>query len=485
MVGTRRPNLVIIVMDTQRVANMGCYGYPRATTPNVDAVALEGTTCLNNISPAAWTLPSHASLWTGKYVTSHGADIRHEYLEPGLPTLPEVLNEMGYWTGAICANAWAASPAGNHRGFAWFPDGAELARLRQGFSPAVQRVLKQRDQESDAGSLFHVLLGIEQIERRRRSGDPFFLFINCTEPHTPCWPPQPYRGRFLPAPVSDREARAVVQEPWKITTGAVKLTARQWRIIKALNDGETATLDATLGLLFHHLRRTDLIDDTILIVTSDHGDELGEHPPFMTHVLTVYDTVVRVPLVIRYPTAFPPRKKLHRLTQTLDIFPTLMDILDHRDPGVLQELQGISILDHLRGRGYRTWALAEHDRPMQVFERYLTRNPRADMRWADRSLKAFYQGRFKYIWASNGQDELYDLREDPGERRNLARKEAGQAARMRRKLEDRLLSFPPRNLPDYLNESPQKQGDVRTLARLRAWGIYNDKLPPRGKPRFE
>ena len=481
---THRPNVVIVVMDTQRVANMGCYGYPRHTTPTIDAIASEGVNCLSNISPAAWTLPSHASLWTGKYVTSHGADIRHEYLEPGLRVLPEVLNEMGYWTGGICANAWAARPAGNHRGFAWFPDGAELARLREESAPAVRRVLEERDQEHDAGSLFHVLLGIQQIEKCRRSGDRFLLFINCTEPHTPCWPPQPYRGRFLPPSVGDGEARAVVQDPWKITTGAVELTARQWRIIKALNDGETATLDASLGLLFDHLRRTDLMDDTILIVTSDHGDELGEHPPFMAHVLTVYDTVVRVPLVLRYPRAFAPGKRLRRLTQTLDIFPTLMDILGHRDPRVLRELQGISILNPLRGRGYRTWALAEHDRPMQVFERYLTRNPRADLRWADRSLKAYYQGRLKYVWASNGQDELYDLKEDPGERRDLARKEPGLMARMRRRLEARLLSLRPRNLPDYLNESPQKRGDAGTLARLRAWGIYNDQLPPAGKPRF-
>jgi len=80
-------------MDTQRAVNMGCYGYPKDTTPNIEAIAREGVTCLNNISPGSRTLPSHASMWTGKYATSHGADIRHEYVEPGLTTLPEVLTD--------------------------------------------------------------------------------------------------------------------------------------------------------------------------------------------------------------------------------------------------------------------------------------------------------------------------------------------------------------------------------------------------------
>lgn len=480
----RPPNLLIVVMDTQRAANMGCYGYRRPTTPNIDAIAAEGVTCLNNISPGSWTLPSHASLWTGRYVTSHGATLRHEYLEPGLLVLPEVLAEMGYATGGICNNAWAGHTAGTHRGFSWFPTRPELGSLKGEYASRLEALLDARAEERDKCSLFHVTLGTDWIEEQRRHNKPFFLYINCTEPHLRCWPPQPYRRRFLLRGVSDEEARAVEQAAWKITTGNVELTKRDWRIIKSLNDGETATLDARLKVLFDYLRETGLMDDTILIVTSDHGDELGEHPPFMAHVMTVYDTVVRVPLVIRYPKALPAGREIRRFTQTLDIFPTVMDILGCKDKSVLGNLQGSSILNHLRGKGCRTWALAEHDRAMQCFERYLSCDPNADIRWVDRSLKAYYRGRYKYIWASNGNDELYDLSQDPVEKRNLAAKQPKRVQAMRQELEELLLSLPRRNFVDYLSESPEKRGKQHTEDRLRAWGIYNDMLPPAGKPRF-
>ena len=480
----RRPNIVIIVMDTQRAANMGCYGCAKATTPNIDALAAEGVACLNNISSGSWTLPSHASLWTGKYAASHGATIRHEYLEPGLITLPGVLRELGYETRAICRNNWASRPAGNHRGFRRFTTGAEFLELRRQYAPRVQGLLRERGEEFDSGSLFELTLAIDWIEELRGRKRPFMLFVNCLDPHLRCWPPQPFRRRFLPGGADDREAGAVVQSPAKITTGAVRMSPRDWRIIKSLNDGETATLDARLGMLFDHLRSSGLMDDTFLIVASDHGDELGEHPPLAAHVLNVYDTVLRVPLVMRLPAVLQRGKKIRRLTQTLDIFPTLMEVLGVRRRAILNELQGISILNHLRGRDGRTWALAEHDRPMQVFERYLTQYPHADLRWADRTLKAWYRGRFKYIWSSRGEDELYDLAADAGEKRNLAGRDPRRVARMRREMEEKLLSLPRRNFPDYLNESPEKRGKDVTKDRLRAWGIYNDRLTPGGKPRF-
>lgn len=481
----RQPNLLILVLDTQRAANMGCYGYAKPTTPNIDAIAKEGVLCLNNISPGLWTLPSHASLWTGKYVTSHGADIRHEYLEPGLLTLPQVLGEMGYETGAICANAWASHISGNHRGFGWFPTRDEIAEDKRAYAPRVNAQLQERGEDRDEASLFNMLRGIDWIEKARSKAKPFFLFINCPEAHLRCWPSQPYRKRFLPRGVTDAEAITVEQSPATVTSGLVSLTRRDWRIIKALNDGETASCDARLRIMFDYLRESGLMDETLLIVTSDHGDELGEHPPFMAHVMNVYDPVARVPLVLRYPRALPVGKAIRRPTQTHDIFPTVLDILGVKDRSILDELQGVSILNHVRGKDYRTWALAEHDRPLQCFERYRSRNPEAELRWADRAQKAYYKGRYKYIWSSDGLDELYNLSTDPGERRNLAARDPKRVRRMMKELEQILLSLPRRNLPDYLNESAGKRGKPDTIDKLRAWGIYNDMPAPEGKPEFD
>ncbi len=481
----KKPNLLIFVLDTQRTANMSCYGYAKPTTPNIDAIAKEGVLCLNNISPGLWTLPSHASLWTGKHVTSHGADIRHEYLEPGLITLPQVLGDMGYETGAICANDWASHISGNHRGFGWFPTREEITNDKRAYMPRVNALLDERGEDRDEASLFNMLRGIDWIEETRKKGKPFFLFINCPEAHLRCWPSQPYRKQFLPRGISDTEANAVVQTPAMVTSGLATLTKRDWRIIKALNDGETASCDARLKIMFDYLRRSGLMGDTILIVTSDHGDELGEHPPFMAHVMNVYDPVARVPLILRYPRTLPARKVIRRLTQTHDVFPTVMDILGVRDRSVLEELQGVSILNHIRGKNHRTWALAEHDRPLQCFERYRTHNPDAELRWANRAQKAYYKGRYKYIWSSDGLDELYDLSSDPGERRNLAARDKKRVRKMMLELEEILLSLPRRNLPDYLNESPYKRGNARTIEGLRAWGLYNDMPTPGGKPRFD
>jgi len=480
----KRPNILVFVMDTQRAANMGCYGYSKPTTPNIDAIAREGTVFLNNISPAIWTLPSHASLWTGKYVSAHGCHMRHQYLEPEAPTLPEILTRAGYDTVGICQNVWAGRIAGNARGFTEFFERPVCSAFRKHNQEDFDAMLRDLGEEFDKSSLLHVTLAMNWLACRR-SRRPFFMFINSTEPHMRNWPPEPYRSRFLPRGVSQEEADGVNQNAYDVMTGTVKIGRRQSRIVKALKDGDTATLDARMGILFDDLRRKGLLDDTVIVVASDHGDESGEHLPLWSHSGCVYNTLIHVPLVIRYPRRVPCGKRLRRLTQTHDLFPTLLELAGVRRKSLLEEGQAVNLLNHFRGGPTRTFALAEHERSLLLPDRMWRQYPDYDVRGiVYRSRKALLKGGHKYVWCSDGHDELYDLREDPGEQRNLAPRDPRRLGNMRAALEKVLLGFEHCNYPDYFNESPEKRAFPEHVARMRAWGLYNDRLPEHGRPRL-
>jgi len=445
----KKPNILIFVMDTQRVDNLGCYGYDKQTTPNIDKIAEEGTVFLNNITPAVWTLPSHASLFTGLYQYTHGAGVFHDYLSSSHSTIAETLNLMGYRTVGFFANMWASQ---SNKGF------------REFF------LVHERSSEDPKGSLHRIRHAIKWIEENYTGSTPFFMFIQCMEPHLPCWPPSPFRERFLMKGVREEEAIKVNQDPNLVRSGKVRMKDRDWAIIASLYDGETATLDSRIGILYEHLKQKDILDDTLFIITSDHGDMhgehyyLGNHHQLMGHHLCVYEELIHVPLIVRYPEKFPPGKRVENLTQTLDIFPTISEILGIE----VKDLQGYSLLSSLTERPKRNFTLTEYQKSLLMADRNMNVDPDFDFRVFNRWLKAYREGKYKYIWASDGRDELYDLEKDPKEKENLASLMPQKVKEMKDKLE-RLLSSLPKG--EYKGEirHPRK---VENMRRLKVWEMY-------------
>ncbi len=486
----RKPNIVLIVMDTQRADNLSCYGYSRKTTPNLDRIADEGALFLNNIVPGVWTLPSHASLFTGRYVSGHGADAHCEYLMVDFPTMAEILNENGYMTVGFSNNGWVSRRTGLARGFQEFYLISRRIRGRrivEWFYVEEERF--SGEGEEDRGSLKTVNAVISWLKRRWDRRRPFFIFINFIEPHGPYWPPEPFRSRFLPPDVTEEELRSLVRlrsvgECIDIRVGALKLTKREWMLEKALYDGCTATVDDRIGKLCLYLEDEGLIDDTLLIITSDHGDVQGEHPPHVEHHLCVYEELVRVPLIMRYPDLIPKGTRIKWLSQTVDILPTILEIAEIKERKYWQTIHGRSLLPSImEGKPVRDYALIEYHTSVQQLFHIWRRHPSFDIRRYNYWIKALRTMRYKYIWYSDGRDELYDLEKDPKETRNIASEMPEVVAELRSKLEQILLSIDQVDYGDLpmLERRREQFGEdaLKVYERLRAWGFYRKVKPPR------
>jgi len=476
-------NIIIFLMDTQRADNLSCYGYHKKTTPNIDVIANEGVIFTNNIIPGVWTLPSHASLFTGRYVSGHGADAHHEFLPKEFLTMAEILGKIGYRTVGLSNNGWVSRSTGIARGF------DEYYLVRRGKAGGVEWFYVEeeslKEEEKDRGSSKTVNAAISWIEHKYDGKKPFFMFINVIEPHGPYRPPEPFKSKFLPPNISEDELKSLpplksVEECIDIRADRLKLPPRYWEIQKALYDGCTATVDDRIGRLYKYLEEKGILDNTILVVTSDHGDVQGEHLPHVEHHLCAYDELIRVPLVIRYPKALPKGKKVKWITQTLDILPTILDLLDVKDEKFWNTIQGLSVLPALDNEPYREFALTEYMKPIQQFFLMWRRHSDFDIRAYNYWLKALRTLRYKYIWYSNGKDELYDLENDPAEKQNLAAKMPDKVVEMRRKIEDFLSSIDRVDYGDCLLTGIRHlrmPGSEEALKRLRIWGFYRETKP--------
>jgi arylsulfatase A-like enzyme len=295
------PNILLIVMDAARQDHLSCYGYPLSTTPNLDQLAEEGVRFANAITTGGWTVPTHASLFTGTFPSFHGARDGHPVLNEGLCTLAEVLRGCGYRTAGFTNVGWVAEATGLTRGFDTF---VPVYRLWEGRSvPVLARRLLAKLVWMLAGRKLAGAAATNRcVERwlaRGESARRFFVFINYSEAHVPYWPPRSFARRFLgPLNIGFSEAQRVNQDPLRHITGAVQMGERDFAVLRALYDAEIAYLDTRLGELFGYLSKQGLLDQTLVIVTADHGENFGDHG-LMSHKWCLYDSILRV-LQVRF-----------------------------------------------------------------------------------------------------------------------------------------------------------------------------------------
>ena len=459
-----RPNIIIIVMDSQRIDNLSCYGHPLRTSPNIDGIADEGVVFLNNFAPCAWTPPSHASLMTGRYYLGHQLlcmGIRG-ILPKEIPTIAEVLGSLGYETASFSNNHLVNSGEdGILRGFKecrypLFEDAGDPQRKIWRVESKFFEGIGGFEDGIDKGAPAAVNVITEWIERKSREEKPFFLFVNFVEPHHPYWPPREFRRRFLPPGIDDERARKIPQMAANGTwTPRYPRTPEEWCILKSLLDGETAFLDHQMGILFRHLHELGIYDDTIIFITADHGDVLWEHSIEYSSHKSLYDANLHIPLIVKGPKEyFPPRRRVKELTQLVDIFPTILDVLGVKDEDIRRGIQGVSLLPAIEGERLRDSIIAELQMPPTgVIPRF----------WS----KAIRNFEYKYIWHSDGREELYNIVEDPLEQNNLAEEERDKAELMRRKLEKKLLSI----------DVPEIRLHEHLYRLLIAWGYQRRIIP--------
>ena len=379
-----RNNILLITLDTTRADHLGAYGFARARTRHLDRLAAEGVRFEWAFSPAPITLPAHASIFTGLYPFEHG--VRNNgnfYLADTLPTLATVLSGAGYRTAAFVSAFVLDRRYGLARGFETYDDRMETAESQVVSLEAERR--GDRTSLALTAWLERYAAGALEPPRGQSGGPghearpPFFAWLHLYDPHERYHPPQPFRGAFADAPY----------------------------------DGEIAFDDAIVASVLDKLGQLGLIDNTLIAVIGDHGESLGDHGE-ETHSMFVYDSAIRVPLILWRPGRLPPGVVISQPVRATDLAPTLLELVGAPAP---QTPHGRSLLPLLRE--------PRSDSPVPIYaETYL---PQFYMNWAP--LRTVRDEGWKFIDAP--RPELYDLAHDPGESQNVAGSQADRVQAMR------------------------------------------------------
>ncbi len=427
----KKPNILLISIDSLRLDHLSAYGYAKETTPFLTKLAGQGVLFHNAFSASNWTGAAVASLLTGRYPLRHGYTNKRYYLDEDVPTLAQLLQTAGYCSACFSNNLYITPQTGLTRGFDHFyyrgveqtPASASKkksnsARLKQFVPETVKAVLRdiidlfsvQNSLRRDDGAQATERAVCRWLQEHRQR--PSFVYIHYQEPHSPYFPPKPYRKRFFPEGWR-QQWRYLQYDHIHYYSGKKKFTRRQMDNYISLYDGEITYLDWRLGRLFDYLTEQKLMQDTVVLVTADHGECFGENG-YIWHAFNLYDGLIRVPLIVRYPPWFGRSKTVDGLVQSVDILATVLEGLGL----AAADADGCSFLSGVN----RQAVYVESDAAEKMTTRWLQKRPElsaADFSQYIRDLRCYRTRDAKLIWTGDGQHEFYDLIQDPLESRNL------------------------------------------------------------------
>jgi arylsulfatase A-like enzyme len=375
----QRPNVLLVTIDTQRADALGIYGNPGGHTPHIDRLAADAVVFEQAVTSSGTTFPSHATMFTGLEPASHGVRSNADRLDASFTTLAERLFVQGYDTAAFVSYASMLVRGG----------------LDQGFLAVSDREAPERGMPVRRGSDVNALAQAWLATPRER---PFLLWVHYFEPHAPLRLTEYARSRLghgggpFGRRVSVQELMALGRDvPW---------TPERREALRIFYDGETREADRLVGELLDLLRSEGLYDRTIVVLTADHGEALGEHGD-VGHGLVVWEPVLRVPLVIRDPRNPGPRRVATRVG-LVDLAPTLLDLLDMEAP---EPSEGRSVAAAVRGEPIAEARYFAQTRPLEGAP---------GRRDGSEENTIVYQGPQKAVITAT-RVVVYDLGEDPGE----------------------------------------------------------------------
>jgi arylsulfatase A-like enzyme len=487
------PNIVVLSAAPLRADRLSCYGYGRDTSPNLDALAAEGALFERFYTTGAWTPPTFGSLLTGLYPSSHGVTVQSGLAE-SVRTLPQVLARAGYHAAGFSTSSLIGQLKQLDRGFHEYHEpqssrrgGAGTESAKPGplgrawkavrSSPVVaegRRRVKHLSwrlglADKDGGRMARRVVEWLEAEARRR--EPFFLLVHVQEMHHPYLAPGAHRYRYVDrgAPGVDWDlVRRINVNPYLFVTGKVSPGPAELAALGALYDAEVRYTDGLLGEILAALRRQGLFDRTVVAALAPHGENLGDHG-LGEHQGCLYETLVRVPLILRYPEKIPAGRRVAGLGQITDVFPTLLDLagVDTEDLSLQGTLQGWKLrFDGDFGGGGRDAVYAEQQgNRIRQLEEIAGPGDQPVIERFGRSLRMVRVGDFKYIRASDGTNELYDLAADPGELDDLAPRQPERAREMAARLDSFLDTLHQRS-----GAAHPEQVDRSVIEELRSLG---------------
>jgi len=418
----KKPNILWILLDACRQDRMSCYGYRKRTTPNLEKISKESTIFENAIVNAPWTLPSVSSMFTGLYPSQHGALDWGLKINSNVNTIAEILKGEGYNTIAI--------------GGAWIP----TSRLSRGFrlyeyeKAIFYSLLTQSKSRSKLQvelskkfiilrSLFSFFPFIEELnvtlgkniikELAKSSEKPFFLYFHLSDTHLPYKPPVKFqrfndKKYYFDLPLIKDKLTEGVYKDWikrrfKQLAGLDEFSDYEFSLLNQLYDSSVYYVDYQIGEYLDVLDVIGVLDQTMVIITADHGENIGDHG-LIDHQNSLHDTLLKVPLIIRYPQLFPGGKRIKGQVELKDIFYTILDVINHPPPD--SKISNSFLRYAIENKG-RKYVFGEYYTPEIVIKAQKTYFPEKPISTYSCFIR---EKNFKYILHNDGKEEFYSLK---------------------------------------------------------------------------
>ncbi len=510
------PNVLFIVLDTQRRDRLSLYGYDRTTSPAFDNFAQDATVFDRAIAPAQWTVPAHGSLFTGLYPSQHHLTQAFDGLSGVHPTLAELLQVADYRTVAFCNNPLVGVlNNGLQRGFDEFYNyaGASPNRPRERKGGIIRefearfsrfaRQLTNRFAHSDTlfrlglnplitpiwtrlanykGHTAHSLQDLQTYWQRHTKTSPkhpLFAYVNLMGTHMPLRPSASTLDRIAPdvrrSPASQRwMAQHNADGVGWISPIESPLEDWQTHTLNAYYDASIIEQDALLGQALDALKKTGALDNTLVIIGADHGEGHGDHNYF-GHSFVVYQELVHVPLIVRYPDHFP-QKRIAQNVSTRRIFHTILDVAGVKTPFAPDDPNGrikeLSLMSALNGKPDSEGGIAfsEAYPPVNLLN-IMTgkRAPFVEKLRLNQVRRGVYHGDYKLATAGTDGQEVFNVAQDPTEASNIAPQDAPLTAQLQGHLNDFVASIAHHNAPHHASQGYSDE----VLENLRALGYLD------------
>lgn len=512
------PHIVLIVLDTHRRDRLSLYGYHHRTTPNIDAFARQATVFDKAISPAQWTIPSHASMFTGEYPTTHQTLQAHATLDGRFDTLAKLLAVNGYQTTGFCNNPLLGILSnGLKRGFNKFynycgvipsvPDDSMgiprpfnklwewyTQQLRKASYP-IQNAFAHSDFLfqlsmhprfvsfwSNVGNFKgHTANSIRDMHRflqkQRDATRPQFVFLNLMETHLPFALPDTFIDKFAPYFKEDRKAREFMRRyntetfRWLLPLEE-SMAPLNFKVLSDMYDAEVNYQDHLLQPLLEYLSKAE---NTLTFIVADHGEGIGEHD-FVGHSFVAYQEVIHVPLIIKFPEGMAAGQRLDDTVSTRRIFHTALAAAGvqvfetNQRPAV--DVKELSLARTVEGPDPEQGLVFVEAYPPNTFLSMMKKHTPdlIDLFHCRQNRWAVFQNRHKLVRVEGRQDELFDLSADPLETQNIIDRQPARAARLTTELKDFVSQAIARQPDSWQRRSLDLEEDENVVRQLRALG---------------
>jgi arylsulfatase A-like enzyme len=461
-----RPNVLVYMIDTERADHTSVYGYARDTTPFLKKLAAQGLVFDDCQVQATWTKPSVASLLTSLYSFTHGIARDYDTIPSGATTLAEQLRAAGYITAGIVANPFAGRLSGLQRGFDYLSEWAVIQRHRK----------DAEDRATDSAAVNKIVF--PWLEQHR--DEPFFLYAHATDPHAPYRPPAGFEERFADSANTAEFNRNYKRLVDKRSYGGGAVVSRAVCRREGLNpdrfihqaidryDGEILHNDWSLEQLVDKLKQIGVLDNTLIIVVSDHGEEFWEHG-WTAHGQSLYQELTHGVFVMWNPKLMPTPRRVSEPVQLIDVMPTILDLLDLKIPDMVQ---GQSLAAFAKRQPFQR-------RGPVMTSRYASPHAHGIVPENGTDTVALLNTDWKLIYRDKAKEvgmnkvELYDRRTDGGEAKNVAGEHPQEVSRMMTEIGKWLDA--EKQIKSFLGRGTKATMDQKTLEQLRSLGYIGGK----------